>query len=268
MSLLKTLQENKEEKETRKEDFRVPPPAHNQGGYYEFERWGGGNGKGYQQVAPLQYVPAFQLAPAPATSSTVREDGSPPPPPVAQAPQPPPPKVIVPDIEEELGFLSELGGGEDPEPPLAPNPNASFMSSYVKFLQGERGDSPPAVKPAGSRRSAWKGPKVYDPPQSVGEAKPDPRDDPRYFPLPETSESRTFDSDSEQSDRGFGFPPLSKEPSPPCPPPPPPLPNITSPLPTSTKSKQNSPTKKKRKKRTLREGQFNSTFFFLNLILT
>lgn len=66
------------------------------------------------------------------------------------------PQVIVPNIEEELGFLqqSELPGVPpvvtqqpivNPEVKRVANndPNSGFMTSYLKFLQGEKDSSPP-----------------------------------------------------------------------------------------------------------------------------
>lgn len=91
------------------------------------------------------------------------------------------PKVIVPNIEEELGFLAETATitVADPKVSIAPdrlkipdkkpivssNPNTGFMASYLKFLQGERETSPPPQNRAG-RKAAWTRPsKVYQPPE-------------------------------------------------------------------------------------------------------
>ncbi|XP_025830807.1 uncharacterized protein LOC108744837 isoform X2 [Agrilus planipennis] len=81
------------------------------------------------------------------------------------------PKVVVPNIEEELNFLAE-GGSAKPatniytRPNPTPNPasaikpeklsapGADFMSSYLKFLQGEKDGSPPPTSRS-SRKQTW-----------------------------------------------------------------------------------------------------------------
>lgn len=86
------------------------------------------------------------------------------------------PKVIVPNIEEELGFLSEsVPAAPQSQFPFNPSDPANkevpktslgvpaskndFLASYLKFLQGERDTSPPGVRPsgggAGPRKPAW-----------------------------------------------------------------------------------------------------------------
>uniref|UniRef100_A0A8D8YGE6 DUF4211 domain-containing protein n=1 Tax=Cacopsylla melanoneura TaxID=428564 RepID=A0A8D8YGE6_9HEMI len=86
------------------------------------------------------------------------------------------PKVIVPNIEEELGFLSESvpaapqsqfpytgpDAAKDTAPKTSLGVTASkndFLASYLKFLQGERDTSPPGVRPsgggAGPRKPTW-----------------------------------------------------------------------------------------------------------------
>lgn len=87
------------------------------------------------------------------------------------------PKVIVPNIEEELGFLSEsvpaapqaaftsfpgteAANKETPKTSLGvPASKNDFLASYLKFLQGERDTSPPGVRPsgggAGPRKPTW-----------------------------------------------------------------------------------------------------------------
>lgn len=89
------------------------------------------------------------------------------------------PKVVVPNIEEELNFLS--GGGANrsnstaattnqmnvpsqsphmpPQPSKVPEkksstPGTGFMNSYLRFLQGERDTSPPPIT-RGTRKSTW-----------------------------------------------------------------------------------------------------------------
>lgn len=89
------------------------------------------------------------------------------------------PKVVVPNIEEELNFLSEnnprrgqanpatqpagISSHIAPHPPPAvmklpekkvSGPGAGFMNSYLKFLQGERDSSPPPAG-RGGRKTSW-----------------------------------------------------------------------------------------------------------------
>lgn len=91
------------------------------------------------------------------------------------------PKVIVPDIEEELGYLSQtahaqvvMASQQNPNssqqlpPPIkmpekkANDPNSGFMASYLKFLQGERDTSPPPPN-RGGRKTTWSRTKLYAP---------------------------------------------------------------------------------------------------------
>ncbi|XP_066246946.1 nuclear receptor coactivator 6-like isoform X1 [Euwallacea similis] len=167
------------------------------------------------------------------------------------------PKVVVPNIEEELNFLSEdttprpptmnhsTYHNKPPPPQLGPKPadkisgpGAGFMSSYLKFLQGERDTSPPPAMRGGPGRkqaaNTWTRRPTEDtgskpPPQPGGAGGPpdtngtvaggailpnltapppgiprlntggDPQDDPRYFPLPKERKKDSFDS----SDDGF-----------------------------------------------------------------
>ncbi|KAL1509615.1 hypothetical protein ABEB36_004326 [Hypothenemus hampei] len=166
-------------------------------------------------------------------------------------PQDDQPKVVVPNIEEELNFLS---GDTTPRvptlnnsnynnkimPPMVPKPmdklsgpGAGFMSSYLKFLQGERDTSPPPVMRGGPGRkqsaNTWTRrptedvkpplqgsggpdtngaiaggtvlPNLTGPPPGVTRLNTsgDPQDDPRYFPLPKERKKDMFDS----SDDGF-----------------------------------------------------------------
>ncbi|XP_078047947.1 uncharacterized protein LOC144475688 isoform X2 [Augochlora pura] len=154
------------------------------------------------------------------------------------------PKVIVPNIEEELGFLQQSQQSLETSSTLnkdfkRPNkdPNSGFMTSYLKFLQGERDPSPPpAVR--GGRKATWSRLKPYVPVDSSkptenatnGETvksqveKPPPpppkespvidyANDPRYFPLPKERKKQTFDSsdDGFTSDDDFLFPPKKSE---------------------------------------------------------
>ncbi|XP_077282742.1 uncharacterized protein LOC143908809 isoform X1 [Temnothorax americanus] len=150
------------------------------------------------------------------------------------------PKVIVPNIEEELGFLQQdqqlmQNMNQINKDFKQPNrdPNTGFMTSYLKFLQGERDPSPPpAIR--GGRKATWNRSKLYIPvePSKPAEAsngesvkpqeKPilvketsvkgtpaiDYANDPRYFPLPKERKKLNFDSsdDGFTSDDDFPFP--------------------------------------------------------------
>ncbi|KAL0102791.1 hypothetical protein PUN28_018229 [Cardiocondyla obscurior] len=155
------------------------------------------------------------------------------------------PKVIVPNIEEELGFLQQdqqlmqnmTQINKDFKRPNK-DPNTGFMTSYLKFLQGERDPSPPpAIR--GGRKATWNRSKPYIPlePNKPVEAslnnesvksqeKPmlikeksvketpaiDYANDPRYFPLPKERKKLNFDSsDDGSSDDDFPFPPKKTE---------------------------------------------------------
>ncbi|XP_050479450.1 uncharacterized protein LOC126868228 isoform X2 [Bombus huntii] len=152
------------------------------------------------------------------------------------------PKVIVPNIEEELGFLQQ-----NQQPIQTMNilnkdfkqsnkdPNSGFMTSYLKFLQGEREPSPPpAIR--GGRKATWSRSKPYipvEPNRSIesstneetvkmqSEKPPPPKEtpvidytnDPRYFPLPKERKKQNFDSsdDGFTSDDDFLFPPKKSD---------------------------------------------------------
>lgn len=149
------------------------------------------------------------------------------------------PKVIVPNIEEELGFLQQdqqlmQNINQMNKDFKRPNrdPNTGFMTSYLKFLQGERDPSPPpAIR--GGRKATWNRSKPYIPVESSKPAetsingenvKPqeklvkeipiketpaiDYANDPRYFPLPKERKKLNFDSsdDGFTSDDDFPFP--------------------------------------------------------------
>ncbi|XP_033210654.1 uncharacterized protein LOC117168873 isoform X2 [Belonocnema kinseyi] len=133
------------------------------------------------------------------------------------------PKVIVPDIEEELGFLQQhpqsvVTNQASKEGKIKGNdPNSGFMTSYLKFLQGDRDPSPePAIR--GGRKASWNRSKPYIPPEpskssdgsmngdvlkTQDKSKEMPQidyaNDPRYFPLPKERKNKNFDS----SDDGF-----------------------------------------------------------------
>ncbi|CAK9819785.1 Glutamine and serine-rich protein 1 [Anthophora plagiata] len=148
------------------------------------------------------------------------------------------PKVIVPNIEEELGFLQQNQQSVQTINTLNKDfkrsnkdPNSGFMTSYLKFLQGEREPSPPpAIR--GGRKATWSRSKPYipmEPNKSIEsstngetvktqlEKLPPPKEtpvidytnDPRYFPLPKERKKQNFDSsdDGFTSDDDFLFPP-------------------------------------------------------------
>lgn len=155
------------------------------------------------------------------------------------------PKVIVPNIEEELGFLQQdqlmqnMTQINKNFKQSNRDPNTGFMTSYLKFLQGERDPSPPpAIR--GGRKATWNRSKPYIP---VEPSKPvaaslngesvkshektvlvketliketpaiDYANDPRYFPLPKERKKLNFDSsdDGFTSDDDFPFPPKKTE---------------------------------------------------------
>ncbi|XP_016766169.1 uncharacterized protein LOC552092 isoform X3 [Apis mellifera] len=152
------------------------------------------------------------------------------------------PKVIVPNIEEELGFLQQNQQLIQSVSILNKDfkrsnkdPNSGFMTSYLKFLQGEREPSPPpAIR--GGRKATWNRSKPYipvEPKKSVEslvngeimktqiEKPPPPKEtpvidytnDPRYFPLPKERKKQNFDSsdDGFTSDDDFLFPPKKSD---------------------------------------------------------
>lgn len=131
------------------------------------------------------------------------------------------PKVIVPDIEEELGFLQQeimANNQNTNDPKRGKEPNTGFMTSYLKFLQGDRDPSPENSMKSG-RKASWNRSKPYIPPEPMirpGEGgmngdvykscqkmkeipQIDYANDPRYFPLPKERKNKNFDS----SDGGF-----------------------------------------------------------------
>ncbi|KAK9870338.1 hypothetical protein WA026_006423 [Henosepilachna vigintioctopunctata] len=259
---------------------RIPPPAHSSGGnqqqqngaYFDFDRWNlapppaklfttQGIHQQHQGLMvphphghhppPLPYFTPFHLGPPPQefqSTEIAQPAGY-----NVQSPQPTTsqfvqqedqPKVVVPNIEEELNFLSE--GPPLKSPSVATNstfkptqspatvakalekpagPGAGFMSSYLKFLQGERDSSPPPASRT-SRKQNWSRTsppaKISQPDESKVDSngipppppvivppppppvitrlsQGDPQDDPRYFPLPKERKRDSFDS----SDDGF-----------------------------------------------------------------
>lgn len=257
---------------------RIPPPAHSSGGnqqqqngaYFDFDRWNlapptaklfGAQAIHQQHQGlmvphphshhppPLPYFAPFHLAPPPQEFQSTVEiapagsygEQSPQPSTSQFVQQEDQPKVVVPNIEEELNFLSEGPPVKAPSnmsntayktvQPAAKSldkpsgPGAGFMSSYLKFLQGERDSSPPPASRTG-RKQTWSRPSPPSKPIGQEETKPDsngippqpvvvpplpppvitrlstqgdPQDDPRYFPLPKERKRDSFDS----SDDGF-----------------------------------------------------------------
>ncbi|CAK1551873.1 unnamed protein product [Leptosia nina] len=139
----------------------------------------------------LTYFPTFHLGPHPDFQSSVELT------PLSSFSETPPsassssfstpetreeeqPKVVVPNIEEELGFLAEQrANSASSVAPTSQQPNlnsasqdttskimekkfnvpvtgpgSGFMASYLKFLQGERDTSPPPAG-RGARKSTW-----------------------------------------------------------------------------------------------------------------
>lgn len=243
---------------------RIPPPAHSSanqqqnGSYFDFDRWNlppptkiFGPQSIHQQhqslmvphpPPPIPYFPPF-LTPHPTSDFTelnplnnnpYNEHGSQPQyhqlneQHSQQQQQEEHPKVVVPNIEEELNFLSEasasMGHGQNSGLVInkdgSSGPGHGFMNSYLKFLQGERDSSPPPIT---RKRQNWgrnnnkieykqmsftsnnmnntnnntnaNGVRTYY--QSTSQRltqQGDPQDDPRYFPLPKERKSDNFDS--------------------------------------------------------------------------
>ncbi|KAK4886206.1 hypothetical protein RN001_002477 [Aquatica leii] len=243
---------------------RIPPPAHSSanpqqqnGTYFDFDRWNlpppttkmFASQTIHQQhqslmvphphthhpPPPLPYFTPFHLPPHPTEFPSSVELT-----PISTYEQSPQtassqflqddqPKVVVPNIEEELNFLSEdtgisVSSSTSQRPSAITNstnkadkpsgPGAGFMNSYLKFLQGERDSSPPPAS-KGSRKQTWSRAKPFQPEPKQdsngvsGTLPPlqaatrlsqgDPQDDPRYFPLPKERKRNCFDS----SDDGF-----------------------------------------------------------------
>ncbi|CAG9836686.1 unnamed protein product [Diabrotica balteata] len=120
-----------------------------------------------------------------------------------------------------------MNSNKPPEKPAGAG--SGFMSSYLKFLQGERDTSPPPAMRGANRKQTWprapmkgmedKSPDSNGVPSASSNPPPpvpvtvpplptpvarlssqgDPQDDPRYFPLPKERKRNSFDS----SDDGF-----------------------------------------------------------------
>ncbi|XP_063978582.1 uncharacterized protein LOC135163252 isoform X2 [Diachasmimorpha longicaudata] len=138
------------------------------------------------------------------------------------------PKVIVPNIEEELGFLQQNELAQQQVNQLtrelkasSKDPNSGFMTSYLKFLQGERDPSPPAM--TRGRKAIWRS-RPYVPPELNRSCETNGQDskmqnstketptidyanDPRYFPLPKERKKPYIDSsdDGIESEDDFPF---------------------------------------------------------------
>ncbi|RZC32892.1 uncharacterized protein BDFB_003340 [Asbolus verrucosus] len=248
---------------------RIPPPAHSSGAqnqqqngaYFDFDRWNlpppsskifttqtihqqhqglmVPHPHGHHPPPPLPYFAPFHLPPHPAEFpatveltpiSNYAENTQPSSQFQQQEDQP---KVVVPNIEEELNFLSQGNTTRAPannsiNKPIVPNsmtkvtdkptgPGSGFMSSYLKFLQGERDSSPPPATRGNRKQTTWTRSKPLlnnedKPPDSNGMvqhvppppppvttrlSQGDPQDDPRYFPLPKERKRNSFDSDSD-----------------------------------------------------------------------
>lgn len=233
---------------------RIPPPAHSSGAqgqqqngaYFDFDRWNlpppsskifstqtihqqhqglmVPHPHGHHPPPPLPYFPPFHLPPHPPEfPSTVElapinnyseQNVQPSSSPFQQ--QEEQPKVVVPNIEEELNFLSQgstrtSNSVKPPKTEKPAGPGSGFMSSYLKFLQGERDSSPPPVARGNRKQSTWTRSKqneekpdsngttpVPPPPPVVKRlSQGDPQDDPRYFPLPKERKRNSFESDSD-----------------------------------------------------------------------
>lgn len=147
------------------------------------------------------------------------------------------PKVVVPNIEEELNFLSggnrnqstvtsnnhmnsnmsqhqtmamQPSGKVQEKKPAPPGSGAGFMNSYLKFLQGERDTSPPPITRS-TRKATWTRAKSYTPtdqqPKSAETNGVTPPATPAVPPVP-PKETRLSQGDPQDDPRYF---PLPKE---------------------------------------------------------
>lgn len=124
------------------------------------------------------------------------------------------PKVIVPDIEEELGFLQQQSlptiPNKESNQLQGQDPNSGFMTSFLKFLQGDKDPSPPPPMRNARKAASWKKSlppaepiKIREKPLTEELLKTDNNidytNDPRYFPLPKDRKNTKIES----SDDGF-----------------------------------------------------------------
>lgn len=266
---------------------RMPPPAHSTGtnqqqpnGYFDFDRWNlptppkmfstqpihqqhqglmVPHPHSHHPAPPLPYFPTFHIPPHPPEFNSTNDMNSLPlyneqagqstsSTQFAQVEEQP--KVVVPNIEEELNFLSGTYSNRT-NTNVRPNcaqsenktvkvngPGAGFMNSYLKFLQGERDNSPPPTT-RGGRRQTWTNMKpkievkqepvngvqhvnllpIQQPPPIVQNhpavrlSNGDPQDDPRYFPLPKERKNNTFDSSDDGISSGDDLFPKKVSPS-------------------------------------------------------
>ncbi|KAI4463363.1 hypothetical protein MML48_4g00006404 [Holotrichia oblita] len=233
---------------------------------------------------PLPYFPPFHLPHHPTeypssvelTPLSTYSEQSPQPTTTQFPPQDDQPKVVVPNIEEELNYLAQdnvvyksnanscnansatcvrpntVVVNKKSESPTGPG--VGFMNSYLKFLQGEKDNSPPPAS-RGNRKQSWtktktvvtttvpdvkptntntntngvvtRPPPIPAPISTPRLSQGDPQDDPRYFPLPKERKKNSFDSsdDGVSSDDEFfhhkktSLPPVKVEHPPPVHPP-------------------------------------------------
>ncbi|KAJ8678761.1 hypothetical protein QAD02_014548 [Eretmocerus hayati] len=162
------------------------------------------NGTAYQQN--LQQIPC--------TQETLSDDK---------------PQVVVPNIEEELEFLQQpvipdvsqntVPVNSAPKQSTTNTTNSGFMTSYLKFLQGDKDASPPPAA-RGGKAAPWnrKQPQLV-PETNFSQANNtasasiasstanksnevqtiDYANDPRYFPLPKERKKRNLDSSDDGS---------------------------------------------------------------------
>uniref|UniRef100_A0A023EYL3 DUF4211 domain-containing protein n=1 Tax=Triatoma infestans TaxID=30076 RepID=A0A023EYL3_TRIIF len=185
--------------------------------------------------ASLSYLPAFHVSSSHLNSQSVPDSGDSEEPTPSSIQQQPPstpnsplalpqsepnslspkqnnsqPSIVVPNIEEELSFLTEdnLTSENDNtiKKKLAPNPNAEYHVTYLNFLKGNSHTSSPLnfvkkttwtkEKPLRTKEINEEPVVKNSPPQ---EFPSDPQDDPRYYPLPKSSYKKSFESsDSEE----------------------------------------------------------------------
>lgn len=248
----KTLQANTSVEPSPDFPNRIPPPAHHnvaqlqqqpqqqQNGYYDLDRWNVGTSSSgtspmkifpgvfnpqphhsgnFGNIAshPSPYFPSFghhsqEFPPVEAVANfgeghvTHQEQAFIPEPQI---------KVVVPNIEEELGFLKV---DEQPiECAKSKDPNSGFMTSYLKFLQGDREPSPPPANRGGRKASYNRyvpvkrkyeegGMSLENGVQRSQGCVVDYENDPRYFPLPKERKKEGFDSSDDGLSSNDDFP--------------------------------------------------------------